>query len=146
LDLVLLSMVAAVSWGFFRRRSFTAYLFVTYIALMWVFWAIISGVSSQHLDEGLIGMSFDLFVLVPYLVFSKRAASTFALDPENSLDRLLAGFSSFPAVVFRFLQRQRWFIFLDLVGFLAAVVILNAAVRSLYFNGNLKETWRLIAG
>jgi len=146
LDLLFLAMVAVVSWGFFRKRSFAAHLFVAYIALMWIFWAIISGVSSQHLDGGLIGMFFHLTVLVPYLVFSKRAAATFVLKPENPLDRFLTGLSKSPAALFGFLQRQRWFIIIHIVVFIAAVVILNAAVRSLYFDGNLKGTWRLIVG
>jgi hypothetical protein len=145
-DLLLLSMVAVVSWGFFRKRSFAAHLFVAYIALMWIFWAIISGVSHQHMDDGLIGMLFHLTVLVPYLVFSRRAETTFVLEPENPLDHFLAGLSKFPAALFRFPQRQRWFIIIYIVVFFVAVMVFNAAVRSLYLNGNLKETWRLIVG
>jgi len=146
LDFVLLAMVAMVSWGFFRKRSFTVPLFIAYIALMWVCWAVISGVSGQHLDEGLIGMSVHLAVLVPYLLFSKRVAATFVCEPKNLLDRCLAGLGRYPAALSGFLQRQHWFVLIHIVVFFAAMVVLNVAIRSLYLNGNPWETWRLIVG
>jgi hypothetical protein len=145
-DCLLLVMVAMVSWGFFRKRSYTPPLFMTYIMLMWVSWAVISGLASQYQDEGLIGMIVHLVVLVPYLLFSRRVAATFVCEPVNPADRFLTALAAYPSLWFRFLQRQRWFTPLYLVLFLATVIVFNAAVRSLYLNGNLSETWRLIAG
>jgi hypothetical protein len=146
LDILTMIMVAAVSWGFFRKRSYAAPLFVAYIALTWVFWAIIGGASAQYLDEGLIGLIFHLTVLLPYLVFSKRVAATFVLEPANSLDRFLAVLGRPAAAVVRLLHRQRWFIILYVAAFLVAMIFLNAAVHSLYSSGNLSETWRLVVG
>jgi hypothetical protein len=145
-DLLAMIMIAAVSWGFFRKRRYAAYLFVGYIALTWIFWAIVSGASAVYLDEGIIGLIFHLTVLLPYLVFSKRVAATFVLEPENPMDRFLAVLAKPPAVVVRLLQRQRWFIILYIVVFFVAMMTLSAAVHSLYINGNLSETWRLLVG
>jgi hypothetical protein len=130
LDILTMIMVAAVSWGFFRKRSYAAPLFVAYIALTWVFWAIIGGASAQYLDEGMIGLIFHLTVLLPYLVFSKRVAATFVLEPANSLDRFLAVLGRPAAAVVRLLHRQRWFIILYIVVFFVAMIFLNAAVHS----------------
>lgn len=145
-DGLLLVMVAMVSWGFFRKRSYTPPLFMAYIMLMWVSWAVINAFASQYQDEGLIGMIVHLVVLVPYLLFSRRVAATFVCEPENSADRFLAALAGYPAVLFRFLRRQGWFVPLYMALFLAAVIVFQAALRSLYLNGNLSETWRLIAG
>jgi len=145
-DILSMIMIAAVSWGFFRKRRYSAPLFAAYIALSWVSWAIISGASAQYLDEGLIGLIFHLTVLLPYMVFSKRVAATFVLEPANSLDRFLAVLGRPPAAVVRLLQRQRWFIILYIAVFFVAMMFLNAAVHSLYINGNLSETWRLVVG
>ena len=69
-----------------------------------------------------------------------------SLGSQLAMKEFLAGLGKFPAAVVRFMQRQRWFVILDIAVFFAAMVVLNAVVRSLYFDGNLKDTWRLIVG
>jgi hypothetical protein len=147
-DILMLSMVAIASWAFFRKRSVAPCLFVAYVLLMWICWAVISGVSSTHLDNGLIAMLFHLIVLLPYMVFSRRVAATFVLapDPRYVMDRLLARISMPFENLRGFLRRQRWLAAVHIILFLTVVVFLNSAVRSLWLNGNLSETWRLIAG
>jgi hypothetical protein len=147
-DALMLIMVGIVSLAFFRKRSVAPGLFVAYVLLMWICWAAISGVSSTHLDNGLIAMLFHLIVLLPYMVFSRRVADTFVLPPDPSyfMDRLLVRVGKPPENLYRFLRRQRWLVAVHIILFLVLVVFLNSAVRSFYLNGNLVETWRLIAG
>lgn len=147
-DALMLSMVGIVSWAFFRKRSVAPGLFVAYVLLMWICWAVISGVSSTHLDNGLIAMLFHVAVLLPYMVFSRRVANTFVLPPDPSyfMDRLLVRVGKPAENLYRFLGRQRWLVAIHIILFLTVVVFLNSAVRSLWLNGNLSETWRLIAG
>jgi hypothetical protein len=147
-DILMLIMVGIVSWAFFRKRSIAPCLFVAYVLLMWIFWAVISGVSSTHLDNSLIAMLFHVIVLLPYMVFSKRVADTFVLssDPSYMMDRLLVRFGTPLEKLYGFLKRQRWLVAVHIILFLVLVVFLNSAVRSFYLNGNLGETWRLIAG
>jgi hypothetical protein len=145
-DLLAMMMIAVVSWGFFRKRQYTAPLYVAYVALSWVIWAIISGASAQYLDEGMIGLIFHLIVLLPYMVFSRRVAATFVLEPENPLDGFLAVIARPCAAAVRLLQRHRWFIILYIIVFFVAMMVLNAAVHSLYCDGNLRGTWHLLVG
>ncbi|MGA7831471.1 MAG: DUF2569 family protein [Terracidiphilus sp.] len=145
-DLLAMFMIAVVSWGFFRRRRFTTGLFVAYIVLTWISWAINSGASAQYLDDGIIGLIFHLAVLLPYMVFSKRAAATFVLAPENPLDNFLDVLAKPAVALAGILRRHRWFIILYIIAFFAAMMVLNAAVHSLYNYGNLNQTWKLITG
>jgi hypothetical protein len=147
-DLILLIMVGLVSWAFFRKRSIAPSLFVAHVLLMWLCWAVISGVSRTYVGDGLAGMIFHLIVLCPYMVLSRRVANTFVLPPDQScaLDRLLARISVPFETLYGFLRRQRWLAPVHMAVFMVVMVILTSAVRSLYLNGNLSETWRLITG
>ena len=145
-DLILLVMVALVSWAFFRKRACAPPLFMAHVLLMWLAWAIINGFADQYLDEGLIGMTVHLAVLIPYLLFSRRVREVFVGEPENPADRLLAALAGYPTRLFRFLRGQGWLAPVYLVAFLAGMVVFQAVLRSWYLNGNLSETFRLITG
>lgn len=147
-DALLLIMVGIVSWAFFRKRTVAPGLFVAYVLMMWICWAFISGVSDTDLNDSPIAMLFHLTVLLPYMVFSKRVADTFVLppDPRHIMDGLLLRVAKPQENLYRFLKRQRWLVAVHIILFVALVVFLNSAVRSLMLNGNLSETWRLMAG
>jgi phosphoglycerol transferase MdoB-like AlkP superfamily enzyme len=143
-DIILAFLVLVTSWGFFRRRDYAAHLFVGYIALSWLAWTILSGTSPENMDDHLIGMFFHLLVVAPYLVFSRRVEATFLLPPTNGLDRVLAAVSWAPKQAVLFLKKMRWFAILLFAAYLVVMMILNCMVRSLYIDGNLSETWKLL--
>ncbi len=142
-DFFLLIMVGIVSWFFFKRKKNAAPVYIIFILIMVLLWEILDGLHDSQNDPPFISMIFYSLVIVPYFVLSKRVKGTFVLelDKDVFIERLFLSTSSALNKFYNGLVKSRYFIFLIMLLFVFAGIILNCALRSLRIDGDLLHTF-----
>lgn len=142
-DIFLLILVGIVAWHFFKRKTHTPIIYIIYILVMVLMWEIVDGLHQSQNDPPFIAMIFYCIVIVPYFVLSVRAKETFVVELNNGVfvEKIFLPFISFLNRFYSALKKSKYFIFLIMILFVFAGIILNCALRSLRIDGDLIHTF-----
>lgn len=142
-DIFLLSLVGIISWLFFKRKKQTPIIYIIYILLTVLMWEIVDGLHESQNDPPFIAMIFYCLAIVPYFVLSKRVKETFivTLSSENFIERMILPFASFLNKFYLNLVKLKYIIFIIMIIFTFAGILLNCALRSLRIDGDLIHTF-----
>ena len=145
-DIILLVLIGIVSWLFFNRKRYAPALYILYIFFMVIMWEVVDGLYESQNDPPFIAMMFHTLVIIPYLVLSKRVKTTFKneLQEKIYIERVFIPFSTSLDKFYSKLCRTRFFIFIIVILFLIAGILLNCALRSLRIDGDLLHTFQYL--
>lgn len=145
-DIILLVLIGIVSWFFFNRKRYTPALYILYIFFMVIMWEVVDGLYESQNDPPFIAMIFHTLVIIPYLVLSKRVKTTFKNELQEKIyvERVFIPFSTSLDKFYSKLCKRGYFIFVIVVLFLIAGILLNCALRSLRIDGDLLHTFQYL--
>ena len=145
-DIFLLILVGIISWLFFKRKKHTPVIYIIYILLMVLMWEIVDGLHESQNDPPFIAMIFYCLAIVPYFTLSKRVKETFIveLSHENFIEKIFIPVESLLKRLHSTLTKSKYFIFLFMLLFILAGILLNCTLRSMRIDGDLLHTFNYL--